>query len=88
MDNTVRKGGVAFKWLHLILGGRTRAPPDPPIYVGGLRPPTPAIGGLTCFKNPSAIYGGIEFQIVASEPTPRFSAEDPNTILERGSQHS
>ena len=46
------------------------------------------IGGLTCFENPSAIYGGIESQIVASEPTPRFSAEDPNTILERGSQHS
>ena len=24
-----------------VLGGRTRAPPDPPIYVEGLRPPTP-----------------------------------------------
>ena len=47
-----------------------------------------SIGGLTCLENPPAIYGGIESQIVASEPTPRFSAEDPNTILERGSQHS
>ena len=36
------EGGAAFKWLHLILGGRTRAP-DPPIYVGGLRPPTPPL---------------------------------------------
>ena len=26
-----RKRGVAFKLLHLVLGGRTRAPPDPPL---------------------------------------------------------
>ena len=26
-----------------ILGGRTRALPDPPIYVGRLRPPTPPL---------------------------------------------
>ena len=25
--------------VGLVLGGRTRAPPDPPIYVGGRQPP-------------------------------------------------
>ena len=30
-------------YFLLILVGRTRAPPDPPIYVGGLRPPTPPL---------------------------------------------
>ena len=35
--------GAQKLYTYSVLGGRTRAPPDPPIYVGGLRPPTPPL---------------------------------------------
>ena len=37
----VQRPTLAFKWFHLILGGRN--PQTPPIYVGGLRFPTPPL---------------------------------------------
>ena len=45
--------GAQKLYIYSGRGGRTRAPPDPPICVGGLRPPTPpfkAASGLPIYE--------------------------------------